>query len=267
MDLKTRYGGSNGPRVHQLKSELQSLQQKGQTVVVYYNQFVTLWNKLYGSADPTCGCRCDAAIRIRAREEEEKTHHFLLGLDDEQFGHIRSQIIALEPVPDIHRAYALVVQEERHKNIVRGRDDRTDVVAFAMQRPSAPLTRGDPPLYSCTHCGKDGHSKERCYQLHGYPPPKGRGRGGFSGRSNGSGRGLGRGAAGGGSSAGRGAGPGTGGHMPQGERRPRTVHWVSPQTRSLVFYPCLTLLPTRVLARGVRPPTVSGSWIAVPRIT
>ncbi|VFR00236.1 unnamed protein product [Cuscuta campestris] len=211
LDLKTRYGGSNGPRVHQLKSELQSLRQKGQTVVIYYNQFVTLWNKLYGSIDPTCGCRCDAAIRIRAREEEEKTHHFLLGLDDEQFGHIRSQIIATEPVPDIHRAYALVVQEERHKNIVRGRDDRTDAVAFAMQRPSAPLVRGDPPTYSCTHCGKDGHSKERCYQLHGYPPAKGRGRGGASGRGSGSGRGLGRGAAGVGSSTGRVAGPGTGG--------------------------------------------------------
>ncbi|RAL49811.1 hypothetical protein DM860_002102 [Cuscuta australis] len=120
LDLKTRYGGSNGPRIHQLKSEFQSLRQKGQTVVVYYNQFVTLWNKLYGSVDPTCGCRCEAAALIRAREEQEKTHHFLLGLDDEQFGHIRSQIIATEPVPDIHRAYALIVQEERHKSIVRG---------------------------------------------------------------------------------------------------------------------------------------------------
>ncbi|VFQ82128.1 unnamed protein product [Cuscuta campestris] len=169
LDLKTRYGGSNGPRVHPLKSEFQSLRQKGQTVVGYYNQFVTLWNKLYGSVDPTCGCRCEAAALIRAREEQEKTHHFLLSLDDEQFGHIRSQIIATEPVPDIHRAYALIVQEERHKSIVRGRDDRTDAVAFAMQRPTLPAGRGDPPHYSCTHCGKDGHSVDRCYEIHGYP--------------------------------------------------------------------------------------------------
>ncbi|RAL37503.1 hypothetical protein DM860_000197 [Cuscuta australis] len=146
LDLNTRYGGSNGPRIHQLKSEFQSLRQKGQTVVVYYNQFVTLWNKLYGSVDPTCGCRCEAAALIRAREEQEKTHHFLLGLDDEQFGHIRSQIIATKPVPDIHRVYALIVQEERHKSIVRGRDDRTDALTFAMQRPAPTLGRGDPPI-------------------------------------------------------------------------------------------------------------------------
>ncbi|VFQ70653.1 unnamed protein product [Cuscuta campestris] len=127
------------------ESEFQSLRQKGQTVVVYYNQFVTLWNKLYGSVDPTCDCRCEAAALIRAREEQEKTHHFLLGLDDEQFGHICSHIIATEPVPDIHRAYALIVQEERHKSIVRGRDDRTDALAFAMQRPAPTMGRGDPP--------------------------------------------------------------------------------------------------------------------------
>ncbi|VFQ79417.1 unnamed protein product [Cuscuta campestris] len=210
LDLKTRYGGSNGPRIHQLKSELQSLRQKGQTVVVYYNQFVTIWNKLYGSVDPTCGCRCEPAALIRAREEQEKTHHFLLGLDDEQFGHIRSQLIATEPVPDIHRAYALIVQEERHKNIVHGRDDRTDAVAFAMQRPITSTGRGDPPLYSCTHCGKDGHSKDRCYQLHGYPPGKGRGRGGVSGRGGSSGRGVSRGSSGG-TPAVRGAGTPTGG--------------------------------------------------------
>ncbi|RAL47197.1 hypothetical protein DM860_017012 [Cuscuta australis] len=199
LDLKTRYGGSNGPRIHQLKSEFQSLRQKGQTVVVYYNQFVTLWNKLYGSVDPTCSCRCEAAALIRAREEQEKTHHFLLGLDDEQFGHIRSQIIATEPVLDIHRAYALIVQEERHKSIVRGRDDRTDALAFAMQRPAPTMGRGDPPNYSCTHCGKDGHSVDRCYQLHGYPPGKGRG-----------GRGGGRTPSGGSSAPGRGTGRGVG---------------------------------------------------------
>ncbi|VFQ97170.1 unnamed protein product, partial [Cuscuta campestris] len=160
----------------------------------------------------TCGCRCEAAVLIRAREEQEKTHHFLLGLDDEQFGHIRSQIIATEPVPDLHRAYALVVQEERHKSIVQSRDDRTDAVAFAMQRSPSTVNRGDPPHYSCTHCGKDGHSVDRCYQIHGYPPGKGRGHGIPSGRG---GCGGGRTTPGGGGATvrapGRGSGAATGG--------------------------------------------------------
>ncbi|VFQ90218.1 unnamed protein product [Cuscuta campestris] len=223
---------------HLLKGD--NYDKKGQTMVVYYNQFVTLWNKMYGSTEPTCGCRCEAAVRIRAREEEEKTHHFLLGLDDEQFGHIWSQLIATKAVPDIHQAYVLIVQEERHKIIVRGRDYRTDVVAFAMQHPSTPPAHGDPPIYSCTHCGKDEHSKERCFQLHGYPPAKGRGRGGVSGRGSGSGRGFGRGSSGGSSSAGRGAGPATGGaHAVGGGRDCATkmeIGWGSAHNGVFLFH-------------------------------
>ncbi|RAL41032.1 hypothetical protein DM860_008730 [Cuscuta australis] len=65
-----------------------------------------------------------------------------------------------------------------------------------------------PPNYSCTHCGKDGHSVDRCYQLHGYPPGKGRGgRGTTSGLG---GRGGGRTPSGGSSAPGRGTGRGVG---------------------------------------------------------
>ncbi|VFQ69548.1 unnamed protein product [Cuscuta campestris] len=138
-DLKSRYGGSNGPRIHQLKTEMQNLRQKGQSVVAYYNQFITLWNQLYGTKDPTFGCKCTAAALIRADVEHEKTHTFLLGLDDEQYGSVRSQILGTEPVPDISQVYALVAREERHRSIVCARDDRTDAMAFAVGRAPPPV--------------------------------------------------------------------------------------------------------------------------------
>ncbi|VFQ95864.1 unnamed protein product [Cuscuta campestris] len=117
-DLKKRYGGSNGPRMYQLKCELHNLRQK-------------------------------AAAVCHARVEREKTMDFLLGLDDEQYRHAHSQILGTEPIPDLDRAFYLVTQEERHRTIIRSRDDRTDGVAFAdftsSSSHSSPLPMADFP--------------------------------------------------------------------------------------------------------------------------
>ncbi|XP_069146563.1 uncharacterized protein [Solanum lycopersicum] len=137
-DITARYGGTNAPKSWQLKSDLQMLRQKGQSVVSYYNQFITIWNQLYGSIDPTCGCICPAAAKMRLRFEEEKTHAFLLGLDDAQFGSTRSQIFGTRPLPILNETYYLVSQEERHKSIVRNRDDQTDGLAFAVETQPTP---------------------------------------------------------------------------------------------------------------------------------
>ncbi|VFQ84399.1 unnamed protein product [Cuscuta campestris] len=185
-DLRKRYSCSNGPRVYQLKSELNAKRQKGQSVVSYYNQFITLWNQLYGSSDLTGGCRCEAAGVTRARIERDKTVDFLLGLDDEQFGNIRSQIIGTEPVPDLDRAYFLVTQEERHCHIIRTRDDRTDSVAFAAKQDKRLPVPNKP---SCSHCGRTNHSIDTCFELIGFPSQfacgGGRGRGSRGGSFSG----------------------------------------------------------------------------------
>ncbi|VFQ68848.1 unnamed protein product [Cuscuta campestris] len=183
-DLKARYSTVNEPHIYQLENELQNLRQKGQTVVVYYNQFVTIWNKLYGMEDPTCGCKCEAAALLKDRAEKSKTRKFLLGLDDEQFGSIRGQILGTQPLVDLNKAFYLITQEERHKSVVRARDDHTDALAFA-----APRTTPNP--YQCTHCRKSGHTVDRCYMINGFPNT-GRGRGRHSfGRGGGRGGNLG----------------------------------------------------------------------------
>ncbi|VFQ60888.1 unnamed protein product [Cuscuta campestris] len=208
-DLKKRYSCSNGPRVYQLKSELNSLRQKGQSVVSYYNQFITLWNQLYGSFDLTGGCRCEAAGVMRARIDRDKTVDFLLGLDDEQFGNIRSHIIGTEPVPDLDRVYFLVTQEERHRHIVCTRDDRTDSVAFATRSDKRPLV----PNRSCSHCGRTNHSVDTCFELIGFPAQYARG----GGRGRGSGpTGRGGSASGGRGSTRHGSAP----HTPAGSGQP-----------------------------------------------
>ena len=87
-------------------------------VVTYYNIFKGLWDELYGDEDLTCGCTCVVAAKLKAQIERDNTHDFLLGLDDEQFGDLRTQILGLDPFPTLNRAFAMVSQEEHHQSIV-----------------------------------------------------------------------------------------------------------------------------------------------------
>ncbi|KAK6151537.1 hypothetical protein DH2020_014172 [Rehmannia glutinosa] len=128
LDLKERYSITNGPRLNQLKSEYHLLRQNDINVVTCYSKFKALWDGLYGSEDLTCGCTCAAAAKLSARVERDKTHDFVLGLDDVQYGSLCTQILSMDHFSTLSYAFSLATQEERHRSIVRGRDDKTEVV-------------------------------------------------------------------------------------------------------------------------------------------
>ena len=66
--------------------------------------------------------------------EDEKAHQFLVGLNDEVYSSIRSQILALEPLPSLDKILNTISQEEAHKNIIIARDDRQGTTAaFAIK--------------------------------------------------------------------------------------------------------------------------------------
>ncbi|KAH9647981.1 retrovirus-related pol polyprotein from transposon RE2 [Citrus sinensis] len=80
-DIKERFSVRNGLRVQQLKSELANCKQRGAE-----------WDK---------------------KQDEEKLHQFLMGLDEVVYGGVRSHILSTEPLPKLNRAYAIVIQEEQ----------------------------------------------------------------------------------------------------------------------------------------------------------
>jgi len=84
--------------------------------------------------------------------EEEKSHQFLMGLDDDSFGHIRSQILALEPLPSLDGIFNLVQQEENHKNLMVNRDDIGDSVAAFAVSYGAKVQTTIVEKPTCKHC-------------------------------------------------------------------------------------------------------------------
>ncbi|XP_074293605.1 uncharacterized protein LOC141620700 [Silene latifolia] len=192
-ELKERFSTGNAPRVHQLKSELNSCKQgKGQSIVEYYTQLKAIWDDLSTySRVPQCTCG-DGAELLKEREEE-KVHQFLMGLDTNLYGNIRSNLLMKDDITSSSRAYALMLREQRHKAVMKTKEEINEA-AMAV-KPIGGGGRGNgagnnanqeqaeykPP--HCDHCDKDYHTEENCWEIHGYPTcVRGRGRG--RGRGN-----------------------------------------------------------------------------------
>ena len=64
--------------------------------------------------------------------EEDKAHQFLMGLNDELYATLRSQILALDPLPTLDKIFSMTQQEESDKKLILARDNRIESgVAFA----------------------------------------------------------------------------------------------------------------------------------------
>ncbi|KAL4300277.1 hypothetical protein AHAS_Ahas17G0184800 [Arachis hypogaea] len=83
-----------------------------------------------------------------------------MGLDDASYGTVRSNILATDPLPSLNRVYAMLVQEEKVKNMAKASEERGLVVGLAMQAGNRTKGRGDPSqkLTICSNYGKSGHS-------------------------------------------------------------------------------------------------------------
>ncbi|KAJ8639770.1 hypothetical protein MRB53_016464 [Persea americana] len=71
---------------------------------------------------------------LEKRREEEKVHQFLMGLDDINYGTVRSNILAADHLPSMNRVYSTLVQEERMKNVTRAKEERGEVMGLGFKQ-------------------------------------------------------------------------------------------------------------------------------------
>lgn len=101
---------------------------------------------------------------------------FLMGLN-ESYSQLRTQLLLMEPEPTIQKAFSLVAQDVEQR-IFTGTPASNTLNNVAMMVKTSHLvtnrTHGASFKWNehllCTHCDLQGHTVDRCYKLHGFPP-------------------------------------------------------------------------------------------------
>ncbi|KAK9690454.1 hypothetical protein RND81_09G128700 [Saponaria officinalis] len=92
-------------------------------------------------------------------QTEERTFQFLNGLD-KQYGMLRSNILMKDPLPTVDDTVSLLLQEEMQF---------TNMGGARIQENSALTGKGEFYREKCTHCGRDNHKSDLCWEIRGYP--------------------------------------------------------------------------------------------------
>ena len=175
VDLRERFQQSNGPRIFQLRRDLINLSQDQNSVVTYFTKLKTIWEEL-NNFRPNCSCgqcTCGGVKEMNSFLHSEYVMTFLMGLN-ESFTQTQGQVLLMDPLPSINKVFSLIVQEERQRSVgVRSNafSDSSNAMAMATKtdpRIAVKNQRKERPL--CSHCKLLGHTVDKCYKLHGFPP-------------------------------------------------------------------------------------------------
>lgn len=136
--LRRRFSVGNGPRKQQIKAALADYKQtKLMTIADDFGNLQPLWDELATYTPlPTCKCgqcTCDIGVQFQRLQDEDCFHDFMYGLNEVLYGHVRSSLLAQDPLPTLDRAYQTLLQEERIRSNAREKIKCDDVMALAVK--------------------------------------------------------------------------------------------------------------------------------------
>ncbi|GKD86941.1 cysteine-rich receptor-like protein kinase 8 [Tanacetum coccineum] len=65
----------------------------------------------------TCKCDCENGKATGEREHRKRLIQFLMGLDDSYTNNIRGQILLMQPLPLVSKAYNMLRHEEKQRDV------------------------------------------------------------------------------------------------------------------------------------------------------
>ncbi|XP_057953807.1 uncharacterized protein LOC131148088 [Malania oleifera] len=169
IDLRDTFSQGNGTKIFNIQKQIAEIHQGEMSLTEYFTQLKILWDQLQ-NLNPfpqcTCGqCVCGINQNLQNLQAKESTMKFLMGVND-IFSQVRTQILLMDPLPSVNKVHSLFIQEEMQRsvhNVVR-----VESTALATKNFGTNFKGKERPL--CTHCGKLGHTIDKCYKLHGFPP-------------------------------------------------------------------------------------------------
>ncbi|CAM8892623.1 unnamed protein product [Rhodiola kirilowii] len=191
-ELESMFSTANGPMIYAVREEIAALRHGDMNVETYYGKLKKLrGNEEAMSSSDLCdlGFQCKSTKCVNERKVLDKVMKFLMGLND-CYMQIRTQILAMEPLPSIEKVYSMVSRDEIQRGM---KPATTEVSAMFTSNFGGNNQGGNKQVVKvnnqsgnqisgytqpskkwralfCQHCQMPGHTKETCYKLHGYPP-------------------------------------------------------------------------------------------------
>ncbi|KAL0453633.1 UNVERIFIED_CONTAM: hypothetical protein Slati_1341400 [Sesamum latifolium] len=169
VELETCFGQGNDPMVYQLKREIPSIAQGAMSVSAYFSKLKRLWDELM-CFKPMAQCSCGASKTMSDTNNEDRLMQFLMGLNEPYDA----------PLPSVSKAYSMFLRVEKQREVHSGFPSSGQNMAMQargniFRRPGNAAvfqkrkTAAERRNQLCEHCGKNGHTKEVCFEIHGYP--------------------------------------------------------------------------------------------------
>ncbi|KAF9684106.1 hypothetical protein SADUNF_Sadunf04G0083300 [Salix dunnii] len=163
------------------------------SITSYYTKLKSYWDELssYNQIN-TCpsGRDCGAAKSIMDHAEQQHLMQLLMGLD-ESYASTRSNILIMAPLPTTRRAYSLLLQDEKQRQVATISTCNSESMAMLSMsnnnsKRNNTIKYSNRSLYSnnnvnisrsnqqeprrCPYCNGDTHNVEKCFFLKGFPP-------------------------------------------------------------------------------------------------
>ncbi|XP_019179617.1 PREDICTED: uncharacterized protein LOC109174843 [Ipomoea nil] len=190
--LRKRFYQRDPHRIFSFQTEIYALKQGNMTVNDYYKKCRILWEQMNElrplpicKCDPRCAC--DLLDEIRSEREVNQIIRLLQGLS-EDYNSLKSGVLILDPLPDMHIVFVMVEKfemqlnitnlslsglEATHANAVSSNSNTADeAIAAAINQYNVRknFTQNTVNRAKCTFGGMNSHTVEKCYKKHGYPP-------------------------------------------------------------------------------------------------
>ncbi|XP_009792129.1 uncharacterized protein [Nicotiana sylvestris] len=174
-ELEDRYDQTNREKLYQIQKEINDLSQGVLDITGYYTKMKKLWEELTNMSAKSvgnCQCTCGAKENMHKVEQDMRLIQFLMGLN-EVYTVVRGRILMMNPLPSMAHVFALLVQEEkkrefRPKNQLNFESSAMNTSITALRSFRTNFSVNNRPRPYCDFCKKQGHTKEKCFKLHGY---------------------------------------------------------------------------------------------------
>ncbi|KAF7802911.1 uncharacterized protein G2W53_042022 [Senna tora] len=149
-ELEERFGTSCGPQLYHVQREMVTTEQGSDSITKYWNRLHKWWDE-WTRISPSPRCHC---------------------------GQCTCEILNLDPMPAVNRAYNMAIQLERQREVnhnygggVSGDATEMTMVAKSGRNEGTKRRETKEEKYAkyCDHCHMNGHVKETCFKLQGYP--------------------------------------------------------------------------------------------------